>query len=127
MINELDRATFSNITQQSLEFITYTLTPWLIRLEQSFNKSLFTESERERYFVKFNVDGFLRGDYETRMRGYSQALQSGILSVNEVRSLEDLNSIPAEAGGDYHLVNGNLAKLEDAGAAYQQKAGDKNE
>lgn len=127
MINELDRATFSNITQQSLEFITYTLTPWLIRLEQSFNKSLFTPKEREKYFVKFNVDGFLRGDYETRMRGYSTALQSGILSVNEVRSLEDLNSIPAEAGGDYHLVNGNLAKLEDAGAAYQQKAGDKNE
>ena len=127
MINELDRATFSNITQQSLEFITYTLTPWLIRLEQSFNKLLFTQAEREQYFVKFNVDGFLRGDYETRMRGYSQALQSGILSVNEVRSLEDLNSIPAEAGGDYHLVNGNLAKLEDAGAAYQQKAGDKNE
>lgn len=127
MLNELDRATFSNITQQSLEFITYTLTPWLIRLEQSFNKALFTPQEREKYFVKFNVDGFLRGDYETRMRGYSQALQSGILSVNEVRSIEDLNSIPAEAGGDYHLVNGNLAKLEDAGAVYQQKAGDRNE
>ena len=127
MLNELDRATFSNITQQSLEFITYTLTPYLVRLEQSFNKALFSPSECERYFVKFNVDGFLRGDYETRMRGYSAALQSGILSVNEVRSLEDLNSIPAEAGGDYHLVNGNLAKLEDAGAAYQQKAGDKNE
>ena len=127
MLNELDRATFSNITQQSLEFITYTLTPWLIRLEQSFNKALFLPQEREKYFVKFNVDGFLRGDYETRMRGYSTALQSGILSVNEVRSLEDLNSIPAEAGGDYHLVNGNLAKLQDAGAAYQQKAGDNNE
>lgn len=127
MLNELDRATFSNITQQSLEFITYTLTPYLVRLEQGFNKALFTSAEREKYFVKFNVDGFLRGDYETRMRGYSQALQSGILSVNEVRSLEDLNSIPVEAGGDYHLVNGNLAKLEDAGAAYRQKAGDKNE
>ena len=127
MINELDRATFSNITQQSLEFVMYSLMPWLIRLEQSFNKALFTKSERGQYFVKFSVEGLLRGDYETRMRGYSQALQSGILSVNEVRSLEDLNSIPAEAGGDYHLVNGNLAKLEDAGAAYKQKTGDKNE
>lgn len=126
MLNELDRATFSNITQQSLEFITYTLTPWLIRLEQSFNKALFSEAERGKYFVKFNVDGFLRGDYETRMRGYQTALQSGILSVNEVRELEDLNSIPTEEGGDYHLVNGNMAKLEDAGAAYKQKAGDNN-
>ena len=79
MINELDRATFSNITQQSLEFITYTLTPWLIRLEQSFNKALFTKPEREKYFVKFSVEGFLRGDYETRMRGYATALQKGWL------------------------------------------------
>lgn len=126
MINELDRATFSNITQQSLEFITYTLTPYLVRLEQGFNKALFNETERGKYFVKFNVDGFLRGDYETRMRGYQTALQSGILSVNEVRELEDLNSIPAEAGGDYHLVNGNMAKLQDAGAAYAKKnEGDK--
>ena len=123
MINELDRATFSNITQQSLEFVTYTLTPYLVRLEQEFNKALFTESERKKYFVKFSVEGFLRGDYETRMRGYSTALQSGILSVNEVRNFEDMNSVPDEEGGDYHLVNGNLAKLKDAGAAYTQKGG----
>ncbi|MBR6712112.1 MAG: phage portal protein [Selenomonadaceae bacterium] len=126
MLNELDRATFSNITQQSLEFVVYTLTPWLVRLEQGFNKALFTEEERGKYFVKFSVEGFLRGDYETRMRGYQTALQSGIMSVNEVRELEDLNAISAEAGGDYHLVNGNVAKLQDAGAAYE-KAGDSNE
>lgn len=124
MLNELDRATFSNITQQSLEFVVYTLTPWLVRLEQSFNKSLFNEAERGKYFVKFNVEGLLRGDYETRMRGYQIALQSGIMSVNEVRELEDFNAISAEAGGDLHLVNGNVAKLEDAGAAYQNKAGE---
>lgn len=127
MLNELDRATFSNITQQSLEFITYTLTPWLVRLEQGFNKALFTAPERGKYFVKFSVEGFLRGDYETRMRGYQTALQSGIMSVNEVRELEDFNAIPAEAGGDLHLVNGNVTKLENAGAAYEKKAGDKNE
>lgn len=126
MLNELDRATFSNITQQSLEFITYTLTPYLVRLEQSFNKTLFSETERGQYFVKFSVEGFLRGDYETRMRGYSQALQSGILSVNEVRGLEDLNALTTKEGGDYHLVNGNMAKLADAGAAYVQKNGGGN-
>lgn len=123
MINELDRATFSNITQQSLEFVMYSLMPWLIRLEQSFNKALFTKPERGKYFVKFSVEGLLRGDYETRMRGYTSALQSGIMSVNEVRELEDLNAIPADDGGDYHLVNGNMAKLSDAGAAYTQKNG----
>ena len=127
MLNELDRATFSNITQQSLEFITYTLTPWLVRLEQGFNKALFSETERGKYFVKFSVEGFLRGDYETRMRGYATAINQGIMSVNEARSLEDWNPLSEEEGGNYHLVNGNLAKLQDAGAAYRQKAGDSNE
>ena len=49
------------------------------------------------------------------------------MSVNEVRELEDLNPIPAEDGGDFHLVNGNVAKLEDAGAAYQNKAGEQQQ
>lgn len=123
LLNELDRATFSNITQQSLEFVTYTLTPWLVRLEQNFNKALFNHMDRGRYFTKFSVEGFLRGDYETRMRGYTSALQSGILSVNEVRGLEDLNAISDKEGGNLHLVNGNLARLRDAGAAYTQKNG----
>lgn len=123
MINELDRATFSNITQQSLEFVMYSLMPWLIRLEQSFNKALFLRSERGKYFVKFSVEGLLRGDYETRMRGYSTAINQGIMSVNEVRELEDMNPLPDEEGGNYHLVNGNLAKLKDAGVAYTQKGG----
>lgn len=91
------------------------------------NKALFLQSERGRFFVKFSVEGLLRGDYETRMRGYQLAIQNGIMSVNEVRELEDFNRIPAEAGGDLHLVNGNVAKLEDAGAAYQKKAGDIHE
>ena len=128
LLNDLDRATFSNITQLSLEFVMYTLTPWLVRLEQNFNKALFAPHERGKFFVKFAVDGLLRGDYETRTKGYQTALQSGWLSPNEVRELEDLNRIPTEAGGDYYLVNGNLAKLQDAGAAYvNKKGGESNE
>lgn len=127
MLADLERATFSNITHQSLEFVMYSLMPWLTRWEQSMNKALFLQSERGRFFVKFSVEGLLRGDYETRMRGYQLAIQNGIMSVNEARELEDMNSIPAEAGGDLHLVNGNVAKLEDAGAAYQKKAGDTSE
>lgn len=126
MLADLERATFSNITHQSLEFVMYSLMPWLTRWEQSMNKALFLQSERGKYFVKFSVEGLLRGDYETRMRGYQLAIQNGIMSVNEVRELEDFNKIPADEGGDLHLVNGNVAKLKDAGAAYQQKAGDKN-
>ena len=126
MLNELDRATFSNITQQSLEFVVYTLTPWLVRLEQGFNKALFTENERGKFFVKFNVEGFLRGDYQSRMQGYSIGRQNGWLSANDIREMEDMNPISDADGGNYYLVNGNFTKLKDAGAAYE-KAGDSNE
>ncbi|MBR6712249.1 MAG: phage portal protein [Selenomonadaceae bacterium] len=126
MLNELDRATFSNITQQSLEFVVYTLTPWLVRLEQGFNKALFTENERGKFFVKFNVDGLMRGDYQSRMQGYSIGRQNGWLSANDIREMEDMNPISDADGGNYYLVNGNFTKLKDAGAAYE-KAGDSNE
>jgi len=92
MIADLERATFSNVTQMSLEFVLYTLNPWLVRFEQGFNKALFNETERRKYFVKFNVDGLLRGDYETRMREHQIALQSGWMNVNEVRELEDMKT-----------------------------------
>ena len=127
LLNDLDRATFNNITQLSLEFVMYTLTPWLVRLEQSFNRSLFSRTERGRFFVKFSVEGLLRGDYETRTKGYQTALQGGWMNVNEVRELEDMNKISAEEGGNLFLVNGNMAKLRDAGIAYAKKAGDNNE
>ena len=120
MLNELERSTFSNITQQSLEFVTYSLMPWLVRWEQALNKSLFTQSERKQYFVKFNVDGLLRGDYETRMKGHQIAIQNGIMSVNDIRELEDLNPIADSEGGNLHIVNGNVAKLAQAGKAYEK-------
>ena len=123
MLADLERATFSNVTQLSLEFVMYTLTPWIVRWEQALNKSLLLPSERGKFFVKFNVDGLLRGDYETRMRGFSTAIQNGIISVNEVRELEDMNPLTDAEGGNLHLCNGNLAKLKDAGAAYAQKKG----
>lgn len=123
MLADLERATFSNVTQMSLEFVMYTLTPWIVRWEQALSKSLLLPHERGKFFIKFNVDGLLRGDYETRMRGYSTAIQNGIMSVNEVRELEDMNPLSEAEGGNFHLCNGNLAKLKDAGAAYSKKAG----
>ena len=127
MLADLERATFSNITHQSLEFVMYSLMPWLVRLEQGFNKALFRKDEQGKYFVKFSVEGLLRGDYETRMKGYAIAIQQGIMSVNEVRELEDFNPLSDAEGGNLHLCNGNMAKLQDAGAAYAKKAGDKVE
>lgn len=115
MVGDLEKSSFSNIEQQSLEFVKYTLEPWIVRWEQSIVRSLLTAEEKKEYFVKFNVDGLLRGDYESRMNGYATARQNGWMSTNDIRELENLDRIPAELGGDLYLVNGNMTKLQDAG------------
>ena len=115
MLGDLDRATFANIEQQSLEFVKYTLNPWVIRWEQALQKALLSDKEKEEYFIKFNVDGLLRGDYASRMQGYSIGRQNGWLSVNDIRELEDMNPLPEGEGGELYLVNGNMTKLKDAG------------
>ena len=115
MVGDLEKSSFSNIEQQSLEFVKYTLEPWLVRWEQSMVRSLLTPSEKREYFIKFNVDGLLRGDYASRMSGYATARQNGWMSANDIRELENLDRIPAEDGGDLYLINGNMTKLADAG------------
>lgn len=115
MVGDLEKSSFSNIEQQSLEFVKYTLEPWLVRWEQSMIRSLLTPSEKQEYFIKFNVDGLLRGDYASRMSGYATARQNGWMSANDIRELENLDRIPAEDGGDLYLINGNMTKLADAG------------
>ena len=115
MVGDLDKSSFSNIEQQSLEFVTYTLDPWVCRWEQAMDRALLMREEKNKYFVKFNVDGLLRGDYQSRMNGYAVARQNGWMSANDIRSLENQDRIPAEEGGDLYLINGNMTKLKDAG------------
>lgn len=115
MVGDLEKSSFSNIEQQSLEFVKYTLDPWVSRWEQSIVRSLLTVEEKKQYFVKFNVDGLLRGDYQSRMNGYAIGRQNGWMSANDIRELENLDRIPEELGGDLYLINGNMTKLADAG------------
>lgn len=115
MIGDLEKSSFNNIEQQSLEFVKYTLDPWVSRWEQAMVRALLTPDEKKKYFFKFNVDGLLRGDYQSRMNGYATARQNGWMSANDIRELENLDRIPAEQGGDLYLINGNMTKLEDAG------------
>lgn len=115
MVGDLEKSSFSNIEQQSLEFVKYTLNPWVIRWEQSLQKGLLLPEEKKEYFIKLNVDGLLRGDYQSRMTGYATARQNGWMSANDIRELEDLNPIPEEEGGKLYLINGNMTKLKDAG------------
>jgi len=116
MLADLEKSSFSNIEQQSLEFVKYTLDPWVVRLEQAMCRALLMESEKPAVFIKFNVDGLLRGDYASRMSGYATARQNGWMSANDIRELENLDRIPADLGGDLYLINGAMTKLQDAGA-----------
>ena len=116
MLADLEKSSFSNIEQQSLEFVKYTLDPWVIRWEQSLSRSLLTPEEKKRYFFKFNLEGLLRGDYQSRMNGYAIARQNGWMSANDIRELENLDRIPSEQGGDLYLINGNMLPLNRAGA-----------
>ena len=116
MIGDLEKSSFNNIEQQSMEFVKYTLDPWVIRWEQAMQKALFLPEEKKQYFLKFNVNGLMRGDYESRMTGYSIGRQNGWLSANDIREMEDMNPVPDEEGGNLYLVNGSMTKLKDAGA-----------
>ena len=118
MVGDLEKSSFSNIEQQSLEFVKYTLDPWVMRWEQAMTKALLSLDEKKDYFIKFNVDGLLRGDYQSRMNGYAVGFSNGFLSPNDIRRLENMDLIPAEQGGDDYYLNGSYTKLKDAGSAY---------
>ena len=89
-------------------------------------RALLLPNEKKEYTIKFNVDGLLRGDYQSRMQGYAIGRQNGWMSANDIRQLESLDRIPEEKGGDLYLVNGNMAKLENAGLAYLKNGSTNN-
>lgn len=127
MVGDLDKSSFSNIEQQSLEFVKYTLDPWVIRWEQSLQRSLLLPGEKGKYFIKLNVDGLLRGDYQSRMNGYAVGRQNGWFSANDIREMENMNPIPDEEGGSLYLINGAMTKLADAGVFAEKDTGQTQE
>ena len=125
LVGNLEHATFSNIEHQSIDFAVHTIRPWLVRIEQAMNRALLTVQEKGRYYAQFNIDGLMRGDYKSRMEGYAIGINSGFMSPNDVRRLENLNAISPEEGGDTYLVNGNMVPLRNAGAAYKETINNK--
>lgn len=110
MIGDLERATFSNIEHQSLEFVKFSLLPWIKAWEQELNRKLLPDTLQATHFFRFNVDGLLRGDFQTRMRGYATAVQWGLMNRDEVRELENRNPIP-EGLGKIYLTPLNMAPI----------------
>lgn len=115
MIGDLEHATFSNIEHQSLEFVKYTLGPWMARWEQAMDRALLNSSEKADRYIQFNAEGLLRGDLKSRNDAYAVARQNGWMSANDIRRKEGLDLIPAELGGDRYLCNGNMVDIESAG------------
>ena len=122
MVQDLQRATFNNIEHMAIEFVMHTLMPWLIRIEQAIIKDVLVDEEKDQLFPKFNVDGLMRGDYKSRMEGYAVAITNGIMSVNDVRKLENLDPLDDDEGGNLHLINGSYTRLSQAGSAYGANA-----
>lgn len=112
MVGDLDRATFSNIEQQSLEFVQYTLLPWVKNWEQELSRKLIPVSNQGEYFFRFNLEGLLRADSKARWESYTKAIQWGIMNRDEVRSLENMNRIP-DGLGEVYLTPMNMQPLTD--------------
>jgi HK97 family phage portal protein len=101
MLKSMDRATFSNIEHQGIEFVIWSLRARLVRMEQRLNKALLLERERGTYFFEFLVDGLLRGDMKTRYDAYNVGRTGGWLSADEVREIENMNPLPNGQGSIY--------------------------
>lgn len=114
MIGDLEKATFSNIEHQSIEYVVHTLRPWLKRIESRINGWLLLEQEQSAYFAEYLVDDLLRGDTPTRYQAYTWARNWGWMSVNEIRARENLNPIP---DGDVYLQPLNMIEAGQPPAA----------
>ncbi len=99
MLGDLERATFSNIEHQSIEFVTFAAMPWLKRWEMAINTQLINKARRGKFYAEFNVDGLLRGDIKSRYEAYQIGLQNKFLNPNEVREMENKN--PYEGGDEF--------------------------
>ena len=110
MLFDLERSTNNNIEQQSIEFVTYTLMPYLVNIEQEFNRKVFTTSEEKNHWCKFRVSELLRADVDSRGDYYRRLFEIGVLSANEIREFEDLNRLE---GLDGHFVPLNLGSIDN--------------
>lgn len=128
MLNDLAKASYNSIEQLSLSFVIYTLTPWLVRIEQCMNRDLLTEKEKkEGYYIKHNLAALLRGDSKTRFENYDKAIKSGIYTINDVLAKEDMNKIDSEIG-EMRVMQGAMTTLENIknGVNYTKNNGANN-
>jgi HK97 family phage portal protein len=111
LIAELTESTNNNIEMQSLEFVIYSLRPWLVRWEQVINWKLFFEEEKTAWFAEFLIDGLLRGDFKSRQEGLQIQRRNGVINGDDWCEIENKNPMPGKIGGIY-IVESNMQSLE---------------
>lgn len=110
LINDLEKATFSNIEHLGIEHVKYCLMPLGVKIESAINTQLLSEDEQDKYYIEFNFDALMRGDFESRMKGYDTAVKGAIMTPNEVRIKENL---PTEKTGDKLIMQTSYDTLEN--------------
>ena len=111
------QSTFNNVEQQSIQFARHTITPWAVRLQQEVDRKLIQSFQRPQIYSRHDMTDLYRGDMAARANFYTQMLQAGVVSINEVRMKEDMNPV---TGGDVHTVQVNQIALEFFGQ-YSEK------
>jgi HK97 family phage portal protein len=115
---DFERATFTNAEQSDLIFAKHTITPIVRMIEQECNMKLFSEREKKNTYMKFNLNGLLRGDTKARAEFYNKMRNIGAMNANEIRSLEDMN---AYEGGDIYTVQGANVPIDQLREFYSSK------
>ncbi len=108
LLQALDRSTFNNIAHQSMEFVMYTMLPWVKRWEEAIHRDLLSETDQQTHFTEFAVQGLLRGDQKTRNESYAIGRRNGWYSINDIRRMENLNPV---TGGDEYLTPLNMVPI----------------
>ena len=114
MYGEMDKTAFANVEQQAIDYVTKTLRPWLVRLEQAYNTALLAPEERGEYFFEHTVEGLLRGDIKSRYEAYAVGRNNGWLNADEIRELENMNPMEDRQGKIY-LIPLNMIPADQAG------------
>lgn len=113
LVNDLSRATYSNIEAQQIDFVVHTITPWIKRIESELNAKLIPSKKRGTEYFKFNLTAILRGDSKSRADYYRTLVNIGVMSPDEVRSLEDMNPMGEESEKVY--MQSNMMPLDRLG------------
>ena len=110
MLQEHSKSSFNNIESLSQSYVTYTLMPYIRRMESEMNRKLFKKNEKGKLFVEWNVNGLLRGNIKDRTDAYKTGINNGYLTINEIRRKENLNSV---ADGDELYLPLNITKIQN--------------